>query len=425
MKTFRIIPLLLSIIITALFCSVAVSQTDTGASFRTVSLWTYNKYFEPYYGADNSVDFMNQSILRITAQGSPGKRLNYEIHAVQDSLFSTAPGGISAAGGGSALADYRAFDASLDWLRRGDTSARLWFDRFNIRCSFDRADLTIGRQAVTFGKAYFWNPLDVFMPFDPSQFDRDYKSGVDAARLDFYLDDFSGITLVAAPGRMKNPWLSQPQRSFDADKDASALIARYYTSRGGWDYSLQGGLLYGGTQAGFGAVGEIDDYQVRIEAAYFSATEDMSLLPLRDFNILEDWPTAVLGIGRYYPCSLDVEVEYLYNGAGEPGDLDSAVYRKNYGAALHMGRHIIGANAAYEFRPLVNGSLAAMVSLSDSSSQLQPGLNFSLSNNSELLVGAIFSFGERPKGTSVYSPGIRSEFGINPHVLYTEYKVYF
>ena len=62
-------------------------------------------------------------------------------------------------------------------------------------------DLTAGRQAITFGKAYFWNPLDVFFPFDSSQIDREYKPGVDALRIDVPLGAFSGLNLVGAAGR--------------------------------------------------------------------------------------------------------------------------------------------------------------------------------------------------------------------------------
>ena len=58
-----------------------------------------------------------------------------------------------------------------------------WAELYESKeAAFRFAGLTIGRQAVSFGKAHFWNPLDVFLAFDPFQFDRDYKPGVDAQR---------------------------------------------------------------------------------------------------------------------------------------------------------------------------------------------------------------------------------------------------
>ena len=39
---------------------------------------------------------------------------------------------------------------------------RLTVDRLNVRFDLASLDVTLGRQAITFSQAYFWNPLDVF-----------------------------------------------------------------------------------------------------------------------------------------------------------------------------------------------------------------------------------------------------------------------
>ena len=97
-------------------------------------------------------------------------------------------------------------DATTDWLQRSSQAASLWLDRpERPRCALPRADVTVGRQAITFGKAYFWNPLDEFLPFDARQIDRDYKAGVDAVRVDIPTSPFSGVNVVVAPGRSSTP----------------------------------------------------------------------------------------------------------------------------------------------------------------------------------------------------------------------------
>lgn len=409
--------------------TVIASTPDIGASLRTVAAIEQNYHFPSFFGPGNSIDSISQTLLRVTAEGEPNDRTEYEAHLVQSLDYSTANAGQGsfAIGLSSPQSAYRAFDAALNWSQGEESSAALWLDRFNLRLSFPDADLTVGRQAVTFGKAYFWNPLDVFMPFDPSQFDRDYKPGVDALRYDLYLSDLSGITMVGALGSKLAPpgAAARGPRTFAADWYGSALLARFFTTVGGWDYSLQVGKVYGGWQLGAGAVGETGPWQVRAEVAWFSASGNQPRSMLVTGDLLEDSLTAVVGIGRYYENTLDVEFEYFYNGTGDARDLDASFFRQQYGATRQLGRHILGAMASYEFDPLLKGQLVSLFSLSDRSSQFQPLLTRSLSDNSDVLVGATLNFGRRPEGMFSFSPDLKSEFGTYPNLYYAEYKVYY
>jgi len=171
-------------------------------SLRIIGALIHNYDFPPFFGKDNNTDEYSQTILRLTAGGRPNDRLTYEIHLLQSLTYFSA----RAAPGAGAFdltagkSRYRALDEAWDWLSEDKTTASLWFDRFNLKIALPSADITLGRQAITFGKAYFWNPLDVFLPFDPNQFDRDYKAGVDALRFDIPLGNFSGFTLVGVLG---------------------------------------------------------------------------------------------------------------------------------------------------------------------------------------------------------------------------------
>jgi len=142
---------------------------------------------------------------------------------------------------------YRAFDASWNFIDgEKDTFGNLWLDRFNLKLALPRADLIIGRQAITFGKAYFWNPLDLYLPFDPAQFDRDYKAGVDALRLDIPLGPFSGLNLIYVLGReldINNQYVQDGNVS--ASWFGSSLLLRGFTHADGWDLAVQGSKVYG------------------------------------------------------------------------------------------------------------------------------------------------------------------------------------
>ncbi len=399
-------------------------------SLRSIDAVTDNYDFEPFFEDNNT--WFSQNILRLTAAGHPKDWLTYELHGVQSldltsaddaqtgtSTFNLVPG----------TTRYRALDAGWDWLAESDATGSFWFDRFNSKFTLSWADITIGRQAITFGKAYFWNPLDVFLPFDPRQFDRDYKAGVDAARLDIGLGDFSGINLVGALGReidSSGTFISD-DRTLDASWYGSAALTRIFCNKWNWDWAVQGGKIYGGYQLGGGAVGEIGPVQLRGEAAYFIRDGRRELPSPLSGDLVEDHLSAVFGLGHRFENSLNLEGEYLYNGAGE-GDsdnFDAALARFASGNSLHLSRHLMGIMASYEIYPILNGQLAWLFSYDDTSSQIQPGLTWSVADEVDILAGASINIGEHPRGNSAVTPEIKSEFGTFPDVYYLELKVYF
>ena len=70
----------------------------------------------------------------------------------------------------------------------GDTRTVLGFDRFALRYRVASTSLTIGRQAVTWGSGFVFNPLDLFSPYAPTTVDREYKTGADLLQLEKLFD---------------------------------------------------------------------------------------------------------------------------------------------------------------------------------------------------------------------------------------------
>ena len=212
---------------------------------------------------------------------------------------------------------------------------------------------------------------------------------MDAFRLDIPLGMFSGLTFVAAAGReiRITGGYDNPDRRLDASWYGSAFLARWFGHLTGWDFTLQAGKIYGGYQAGGGLIGEIKGLEIRAEAAAFWSEDSPALPYPRRLDLFEDHITAVFGLGYRFPNSLHLEMEYLYNGAGEDQDLDIGLLRQQLGASLHAGRHLLGLSASYELTPLAVGQVTLIHSLSDCSSQIQPTLNWSLTENAELVLG--------------------------------------
>ncbi len=414
---------------------VGDSYEDFGldGSLRTITVGTYHYANEYLFGPDNPGDGMSQTLLRLTVGGRPADWLSYEIHGVQSLSFSTMvdAGMQGAAFFGTQGVDtrYQSLDAAWDWAEEEDVQARLWLDRCNFKIALPFADVTVGRQAITFGKAYFWNPLDVFLAFDPRQFDRDYKAGVDALRIDVPLGDFSGINLVGVLGRRLSVFGTyRDEGALNASWYGSALLARAYTNLLEWDLAVQGGKVYGGYQVGGAASGEIWEIAVRMEAAYLFAVDSDSFpwpLPFAGADEIENHLTAVIGVGHRFENTLHLEAEYLYNGAGDADNLLAGMIRMQAGGSFHMGEHLLGVVATYEILPILNGSLAWIFSCSDQSSLVQPGLSLSVSDEAEFLFGAMIGLGARPKGSSPLTLDLKSEFGAYPNIYYMEFKFYF
>lgn len=430
--------LLIAIVGAALFLNADTAWAlygDTDSSFgldgrfSTLPALQDNYDFEPFFG-DDDTDVLWQSLLRLIAAGRPTQQLSYEVQAVQSFNYSSSGRESESPifGVGQTETRYRAVDANWDWHTGDHTSAVLWLDRANAKLALAKADLTVGRQAITFGKAYFWNPLDVFSPFDPRQFDRDYKAGVDAIRADAPLSSFSGITLIGALGRELDATGSfvDGDEFFNASRYGSALLAHAFTTVKGWDLALQGGKIYGGYQFGGGVVGEIGPLETRVEAAYFWAQDDSEPLPNpQRGDLVESNFSGVVGVGHRFDNTLTVQLEYFYNGAGDPDDLNVSLGRFATGNILQMSRHLTGFLISYEFQPIIVGQVVWLHSWDDSSNNIQPILTWSATDNIDLLIGANLNFGDRPEGTSALDLEIESEFGTFPNLYFMQFKWYF
>jgi len=430
-RSLWLVPLMISSLVTCpgVTAMAAEGPLAFGGSLRNITAGIDNYYYPLFFG-DAGTDGLSQSILRLTAEGRPKTWLSYEVHLVQGFDISTGGGGsgTSVFDIGPRLSRYQAVNGVHRWLRGYGTMAALWVDRLNVKVSLGGADLTVGRQAITFGKTYFWNALDVFLAFDPRQFDRDYKQGVDAARLDVATGDFSGMTLVVAPGAGFDAFGRRVYGGMGrwiASWYGSALLARCFATLSGWDVAFQGGKVYGGYQLGGGVVGEVGPLEVRCEAAYLFAMEGPAMPYGLGGDLVEDNLVAVFGLGHRFENTLQVDGEYLYNGPGEPGNLDAAFVRFNSGDSFHLGRHLLGLLGSYEIIPILTGRLGGLLSLSDGSGQIQPSLTYSASDEVDLLFGGLVNFGGRPEFDPNAVYGLSSEFGTFPDVYYGEFKVYF
>ncbi len=331
---------------------------------------------------------------------------------------------------------YRAIDLLLDNDTGTSWQALTFIDRLSLGRSFGPVDLTLGRQAVTFGKAYFWNPLDVFRPFSAEQINRDYKAGVDAVRLDWELNAFSGITLVSVLGSEVDI-LGRPfgdDREARVDTYGSALVARYTSHISGWDLAVQAGKIYGGTHGGAAVVGDLGPIQVRAEGAYFDAIDRpagvLSSAKEATRSLFTDYWQAAIGAGYRWPNSLQIDGEYYYNGAGSPEDQLTGLFRTAIGASRQTNTHLSGVRTSYEITPILVASLVSIHGFSDDSGLVQSQLVWSLNDETDFLLTGSAGYGRRPAAGAASFPRALtrvpgSEFGAGRGAVLVEVRSFF
>jgi hypothetical protein len=275
-------------------------------------------------------------------------------------------------------------------------------DRLFVKIPVGPVDITVGRQAVSWGSAWFWKVTDRFSPFAPTDFDPDTKRGVDGLRAEIHLGDMTVLDLVATGERGPDRWNAG---------------ARFRTTLLGYDWAVSAARLGDDWMAGAEVAGQIGKVGVRGEAAW-------------TWNVArEQWDLqAVAGADGALPWKMKVAGEVFYNGYGvadseeyvdflldavspEPG----RSHRLLRGETFHIGRYYLGLLVSQELHPLVQLVVSGISNVTDPSGMVMASLQWSIQQNVRLSAGGMVSLGQRPAANEITVP---SEFGLYPGVGY-------
>ncbi len=404
-------------------------------SFRTIAGFSINYDDDVLFPDDARADAFLQSPLRIIAAGKPDEHWSYTGHLVQfftASTYASPTGGatLPTLGLSPGTSRYRALDLDWDQVTEPDVSLALSLDRLNAARESDHLSLRFGRQAISLGHAFLWSPMDVYLPFDPRQFDQEYKPGVDAGRVTWAFGDLSGFDVIGVAGR-KTDLMGQPinpdQEHAGADWYGSSVLGRLYGNLFGTDVSIQGGKVYGAYQIAAGFAGETRGFDVRGEVSVEIAEPGSIEATPGGPDLIEDRVEATIAAGYYFSQGVTVQAQYFYNGAGDPDDPIVGFVRVAAQESFAVSHHLIGLSANWEATPLINLGGLMVISGDDGSMQIQPILRYSVSDEAEFLVGAAINIGKRPESDAGPPPSIdlRSEFGTSPSSLFFQFKFYF
>lgn len=355
--------------------------------------------------------------VRLKLEGRVAEWLSFGIHHQLEARSPTSAGlSGSAAPGQVGRAMPEAVDLSWEAARRAGEGGEHCsgaghqvcgrVDRLFVKLRLPHVDVTVGRQAISFGTTFFFTPMDLVAPFSPTTIDREYKPGVDAIRADAYLGTAGNLSLVAA---YAGSW----------DLPGLVLVGRGGLTVDVWDLGLFLGAVHEDMVVGLDAAGSAGDFGLRAE-----------LTVTRPRGGGSAFLRAVVGADRRFDFGLQVSGE-LY--AQTLGAMDSkgmlafaASERVARGELWALGRYYAALSATYELHPLVRAGAFGVVNLRDPSALVGPSLTWSAAENTEVDVGAYLGLGRRPpEGFPVLDTDLGSEFGFAPVTAFAALKTYF
>lgn len=314
----------------------------------------------------------------------------------------TGPGAVLGFGV-SAVPD-RSLDLRTELVRQ--PGLRVWHDvdRLSLALQTGPADLTVGRQAITWGVSAIFPVADLWARFSPFELDTEEKPGIDAFRALFYPVQGLEMDLVVADRGTLN--------------DLSAGL------RGTWslpsaDLWAGAGKLWREGMVMGGATVLLDRTRLRAEA----------VLPWElDTGSLHD-PRGTLGIDFIRGTTV-LTGEYHFNGigAGETAGYTRVIQDPRFGRGetYYLARHYLGAVGSWspDEENRLTLALNALANLQDGSVALTPIAGYDLGQATRVSLGGLLSFGATPRFDDAV-PAWGSEFGSYGDLLFTRISVFF
>lgn len=345
-------------------------------------------------------------VLRLKWRGTWGDRLVLDVHQRIQARASTAADGLggAVAGLGVSAVPGRAVDLEWTWIDDERLRARHDIDRLAVTVYTPPADVTVGRQAITWGDALLFPVADLWSRFSPFELDTEEKPGIDALRALAYPRRGLEVDAVVADR---------------GDQDDVSAGARASLSLPSADLYVAAGRLWNEALAAAGLAWLLESVKLRAEAA---VARDL------DADRWQD-PRITLGVDRI-GTRWSATAEYHYNGLGaaDPdGYLDrlrSETFAR--GESYYLGRHYLGGLASWTADEAERVRLAGtlLVNLEDPSAAFSPVLTWELGRSARLSFGGLLTWGQVPAFPGGL-PALGSEYGTYGDLGYTRFSVYF
>jgi hypothetical protein len=354
-------------------------------------------------GVDRTSGF-NAEVVRLKWNLRLGEKVVVEAHdRIQVQVSSTSTGfGESVAGFGVSAIPGRSLDLSHDFIE--EERIRAWHDvdRLSLTVYSDLADITIGRQAITWGISNLFPVADLWAQFSPFELDTEEKPGIDAVRI------------LAYPGE---GWeLDAVLADRGSAEDLSAGV-RASLSLPWADLHVAGGKFWNEALGAAGISAPVGVWKIRAEAVLpYDLDEDVGKLPRATLGV--DWMGG----------ETMVSAEYHFNGIGttDPEEYGTALMDPRFarGESYYLGRHYLGGLVSWApGNDRLSLTASSLFNLQDPSVALTPVFTYDFGQNTRFSAGAMVTFGDSPDLVDI--PALRSEYGTYGDLIFSRLSIYF
>lgn len=372
----------------------ALVQADLGGHIKSFYVASFPYESEVFPSEPSGVGIVDG---RLNLKVDVGSHLQFEAHhSLTLSPGSGGSSGVLSAGVATTAPELM----PLTWEAVDEPSLlfRGRVDRLSARVSVPHLDVTVGRQAISFGSGAFFTPLDLVSPFTPAVIDQEYKPGVDAARVDVYAGMSGQITAVAA---------------YAGDWDADGVVVAAYGQGtvGVTDLGAFAGLVRGDWVGGVSVVSALGPVGVHGDLTVSKPDDDAFVRAV----LGADWrPTGT--------TTLSAEAYVQTLGGAVPSEYATFASGPRFatGELWLMGRTYAGLAWMQEVTPLISTNLAVIGNIEDPSAFIIPSVDWSLAGDVALQAGGYVGVGSRPDGAE-----LRSEFGTYPVTGFLRVSAYF
>ena len=275
-------------------------------------------------------------------------------------------------------------------------------DRFNVQFQFDIGDLTLGRQAISFGSARVINPTDIFLPFDVRTFNTEYRTGVDAIRFQRPIGQLGEIDAGLVLGD-------------NADADNSAAFLQLRGNYKGKDLHLAMMQFANQHLVGVGLQGALGSAGFWFEVADVSGDVSYSRFSM--------------GLDYAFTGNTFAQVEYHHNGAGSnnPADYPSLADDLPYqrGGVFLLGQDYLMPMFSVQVSPLWTLATQGIYNLSDDSAFISLTAEYNVAEDAYMDFGYYHFFGNDITLDLQDKSVLESEYGSSPDTLYLSLRYYF
>mgnify|MGYP006883066223 CR=1 FL=1 len=283
-------------------------------------------------------------------------------------------------------------------------------DNIYTKLSFPYADLTLGKQQISPGVGYAWNPTDIFN--SKSLMDPSYEqTGVKALRLDIPLGDRASAIAIIQPEpdldySTQQYILKTGFRSFDFSATGS------YQGKPDWTSTILGrNDIMERSMLGGSVIGEFLGWGIWGE--YSNNTLKTELPPYSSFappNSEETFTEYLVGVDHTFDNSVYVLIEHLHNGLGAKAKED--LWLSDYLLALGGETHSL--NQDYGFFYIMHPtfdyvSLSALIiaNFNDKSGTYAPQLDWNVFEDTNISLQGNFSWGAEDTEFGLQEWGLR------------------